>query len=353
MQRILVIQNKRIGDVLIASVIAENIKKVFPESKIDYLVYDYTIGVIENNPFIDHIISVNANELKEFKNLLLTTKKVRDDNYDIIFDPYAKFQSKFICLFSKAKKRIGLVRPNKKLPFRFYTDVVIKTQNKTHIAGKSIQDRIKMIQGIFDINNTIDFDYVPKIHLSREEKQYLLPLTNTKPILMFGILGSTPQKSMPFEYVAKLIDHLSTNYDVNILFNYAPYQQKEAKEIYELCQHKEAILIDIYEESIRGFIKLMGKCDLLISNEGGSVHIAKALEKPTFTIFSPYVSKEDWASFEDGILHTSIHLKEEKPDIYANTLSDKEIEKDPRYMYHQLTPDLIIPKLDLFLKKQF
>lgn len=47
MKKILVIQNKRIGDVLIASVIAQNMKKIYPDSLIDYLVYDYTVGVIK------------------------------------------------------------------------------------------------------------------------------------------------------------------------------------------------------------------------------------------------------------------------------------------------------------------
>ena len=58
LKQILVIQNKRIGDVLISSVIANNIKKVFPKSHVTYFVYDYTVGVLENNPNIDRVISV-------------------------------------------------------------------------------------------------------------------------------------------------------------------------------------------------------------------------------------------------------------------------------------------------------
>ena len=59
MKKILVIQNKRIGDVLIASIIAANLKQLYPRSQIDYIVYDYTTGVIENNPNIDNIIPIN------------------------------------------------------------------------------------------------------------------------------------------------------------------------------------------------------------------------------------------------------------------------------------------------------
>ena len=60
MKKILIIQNKRIGDVLLASLIATNLKKVFPDSVIDYMVYNYTTGVIEQNPAIDNIIEIDA-----------------------------------------------------------------------------------------------------------------------------------------------------------------------------------------------------------------------------------------------------------------------------------------------------
>ena len=95
----------------------------------------------------------------------------------------------------------------------------------------------------------------------------------------------------------------------------------------------------------------MNKCTLLVGNEGGTIHISKALNKPTFTIFSPYVLKEHWASFEDGKKHTSIHLLEEKPDLFSTDReSRRKIEEDPSFMYKQLTPELILPKLEAFLK---
>ena len=65
MNKVLVIQNKRIGDVLIASILANNLKTIFPDSHITFFVYDYTAGVLEQNPNIDHIILANDKELKK------------------------------------------------------------------------------------------------------------------------------------------------------------------------------------------------------------------------------------------------------------------------------------------------
>lgn len=341
MKKILVIQNKRIGDVLISSVIANNIKKVFPKSEVTYFVYEYTVGVLENNPNIDRIISVKEKELKSYSKLLQTISRVKKENYDIIFDPYSKLQSRLMCLFSGAKYRIGLKRAHKELKLPFYTHPISFLEHRSKNCGKAIEDRINMISSVYDLKNP---EYAPKIFLTDEEKRYNTIESLQKPIIMLGILGSTPQKSMPYKYMVEIINYITENHHGTVLFNYAPNQKEEALKVYEMCENKDQINLDIYEDSIRGFIKLMNKCDLLVSNEGGSVHITKALEKPTFTIYSPYVNKEHWCSFEDGDQHDSIHLLEEKPNLFSSfTLEERRaIEEDPQTLYKELTPTMIL-----------
>jgi len=349
MKKILVIQNKRIGDVLISSVIANNIKKIFPDSHITYFVYDYTTGVIENNPNIDRIIAVNDKELKKIPNLIKEIRKVKKEHYDIIFDSYSKFQSRMMCLFSGAEYRIGFKRKHKTLRLPFYTHPVNFLDSKTRVCGKAIEDRLNIINSVFPLENPDDF---PKIYLTEKEKEYSRIEKLQKPVLMFTVLGSTIPKSMPFDYVAELIDYITENYAVTILFNYAPYQKEDALKIYELCKHKEQINVDVYEDSIRGFITLVNKCDVLIANEGGTVHITKALSKPTFTIYSPYIEKADWNSFEDGVLHESVHLLEEKPNLFEEFTreSRKVIEENPEALYRELTPEMILTKLKPYLE---
>jgi len=350
MKKILIIQNKRIGDVLLSSVIANNIKTVFPDSEVHFFTYDYASAVLENNPNIDKIIKVNDKELKKSINLLKQIAAIRKAKYDIIFDAYSKFQSRIMCLFSGADYRIGFKRKHKTLKLPFYTHPVNFLDKSSMSCGKAIEDRVNIIDAVFPIKKP---DYVPKLFLTDEEQQYNNLSHLSSPIVMLGVLGSTPQKSMPYDYVADLVNHITKTYKANILFNYAPHQKPEALKIYEQCIDKNQIHLDIYEDSVRGFIRLMNKCDILVANEGGSVHMAKALNKPTFTIYSPYILKDHWASFEDGAMHESIHLLEEKPNLFeVDREQRKAIEKDPTHLYRALTPDMIIKKLDAFLKHQ-
>lgn len=351
MKKVLIIQNKRIGDVLISSVIANNYKAKHPDSEIHFMAYDFTHGVLMNNPNIDKIFSINDKELKKLPVLLKLIRTIKKEKYDIIFDPYSKTQSKLICKFSGAKQTIGHKSRKKLGNWGYYTHPIAISKEKTKICGKAIEDRIHILNQAGNFN---PIDYVPKIFLTKEEKKedWLGEYSNKK-VVVFGILGSTPQKSMPYEYVAEMVDFIVNQYDAYILFNYAPHQKIEANKIFALCKNKNNIILDVYAPSIRDFIKLMNQCTVLVSNEGGTVHIAKALNKPTFTLFSPYINKDDWSSFEDGILHKSVHLLDFIPDAISNLSyeKNKEIEKNPSELYIKMTPEMIIPELDTFLKR--
>jgi heptosyltransferase-2 len=76
--------------------------------------------------------------------------------------------------------------------------------------------------------------------------------------------------------------------------------------------------------------------------------MAKALDKPTFTIFSPWIEKESWSTFEDGIKNKAIHLKDYKPEVFKSK-SRKELKNNSSY-YNQFTPELFHAELVLFLK---
>jgi len=234
---------------------------------------------------------------------------------------------------------------------RYYTHPVSILESKSNICGKAIEDRIHLLK---QVDTFEDINFEPKIFLTAEEMQFRVPQKyQDKKIIMLGVLGSQPQKSMPYEYVAQIVDFIAETFDCYLLFNYAPNQKEEADKIYNLCQNKSNIILDVYAPSIRDFAVLMNQCAVLVSNEGGTVHIAKALNKPTFTIFSPYINKDDWSSFEDGKFHKSVHLLDFLPNAISELTyeQNKEIEKNPRAMYMKLTPEMIIPELDSFLKE--
>src|SRR5690606_26210062 len=139
-----------------------------------------------------------------------------------------------------------------------------------------------------------------------------------KPLFMIGILGSEWYKTYPLNSMAELLDFIVSQTNASLLFNYIPNQKEDALKLYGLLNEttQKHVYFDIYADSLRTFLGILSQCNALIGNEGGIVNMAKALQIPTFSLFSPSVDKETWQIFEDE-KNISIHLKDLKPEIYA------------------------------------
>src|SRR5690606_28486591 len=96
--KVLVIQQKMIGDVLVSTVIAQNLKRQFPNAQVDYLIEPFTQAVVENNPYIDNIILFDKTE-----NIFSYALKIRKIQYDVVIDAYDKLIIRIITFFSCSK----------------------------------------------------------------------------------------------------------------------------------------------------------------------------------------------------------------------------------------------------------
>ncbi|MDR3273353.1 MAG: glycosyltransferase [Flavobacteriaceae bacterium] len=350
MKKALIIQNKYIGDILVASIIAKNLKRTFPEMEVHFFCYDKGCIILENNPYIDKIISFNDNKLKEFSVLWSYAKKIRAEKYDILIDPYAKIQSRFITLISNAKQKISFDKPFFKY---FYTQTFKVEKYPKFVQCTSIETRCLLLTPF--VKNLQQIDFQTEIFLTDKEiagSRKLMSdagVTFTKPIIMVGVLGSSMNKSLPLAYMSELINCLQENYDVDILFNYVPNQQKEVDEILSKITQKEKIFTHILGSNVREFSAILKNCNVLIANEGGAINIAKALQIPTFSIFSPHKFRKDWGCYENLLIHKSFHLADINPEIYQQ-LDSKDFLKYPQKFYALMYPEKLIPKVENFVE---
>ncbi|PKV52206.1 heptosyltransferase-2 [Aquimarina sp. MAR_2010_214] len=350
--KILVIQQKMIGDVLTSTIICEALRKEYPDAIIDFLVNSNTKPVILENPFFDHIIEFK-NEYQEDKKALYTfLKQIRKSKYDYVIDVYGKLESNLITLFSGASQRVSF--------YKWYTQFLYTKTIKRNLvpitnASISIENRLRLV---FPENRITSEITRPKIFLTKEEKEKAREflesngITSKTPLIMISVLGSEMRKTLPLEYMAKIIDIIVKNTEAHILFNYIPDQEKDARTVYNLSMPRTQrhIHFDVFAKSLRGFLAILSHCDALIGNEGGAVNIAKALDIPTFTVFSPWIPKKAWNMFEDGETQMSVHLSEYMPELFSNK-STKELKKKSLELYPYFKPELFINQLHDFLNK--
>lgn len=348
--KILVIQQKMIGDVLVSSIICNNLRKAYPNAQIDYLVYESTVPVLEGNPAISNLIlftDKHRNSNREFLKLAL---KIRSEKYDLVIDAYSKLESWVVVLLSGAKRRISYKKPLRN--FLYTHNVPFATFPKTNM-GLAIERRLSLLK---PLDLEIEIDPLPKLFVTEAENRQALQLfeqhgvRKDRKTVMISLIGSEKRKTYPLDFMATVVNQIAENHNVNILFNYFPKQIEDAKKVYDLCSDatRKNIYFELLGDDLRAFIAIMNNCELIVGNDGGAINMAKSLGKASFILFSPWIEKKIWATFEDGIHHRSVHLKEFRPDLFKN-YTEKQLKEMTPELYLEFTPDLFGNQLADFL----
>lgn len=340
-----------IGDVLVSSILCDNLRKAYPQAQIDYMVYESTIAVLQGNISFDNLILFKDKHQKSKWEYFKLLKSIRAEKYDVVIDAYSKLESWLVVLFSGAKQKISYWKKGRTF---LYTDTVKRKRTTNSNLGLIIEQRLALLN---PLHLDIELETFPRIYVTKEEDDFAISLfeshgiDQSKKTVMISIIGSSADKTYPLQYMSQLVDFIADKGDMNILFNYFPKQIEEAKTIYDGCKEstKQKIYFSVLGKNIREFIAIMKHCTMIIGNDGGAINMAKALEKPSFIIFSPWIDKKGWATFEDGINHVSLHLRAFKPDLFQDKTA-KTIKKETVSFYKEFTPFLIFPALDTFLE---
>ncbi|MCK8481981.1 glycosyltransferase family 9 protein [Psychroserpens algicola] len=343
--KLLIIQQKMIGDVLTTSILFEALKAAHPNAELHYVINTHTFPVVENNPYIDKFLFVTP-EIEQSKIKFYTfLKSIRHEHYDAVVDVYGKLSSALISYFSKAKIKSAY---HKSYTAFIYNKTIDRLTSPKHNSSLAIENRMRLIECL-----DVPFkSYNPKIYLTDQEvqdaKQYLFQsgIDLSKILFMISVLGSNSIKTYPFEYMAKLLDTIvETNPEAQLLFNYIPKQKEDAKAIYDYCnsQTQQQIFFNVFGKSLREFLAITKHCTALIGNEGGANNMAKALDIPTFTIFSPYLNKQNWFGENETNQHVAVHLL----DTLNYTI--EEAKAHPEMYYKKFKPEFISPILKTFV----
>ncbi len=352
--KVLIIQQKMIGDVLTTSILFEAIKKTYPESELHYVINSHTLPVVEQHPYIDkfqfYTPEIDSSKVK----LWQFAKSLKKERYDVIIDVYSKLSSNLITFLSGAKTKISV---NKSYTSFIYDHTYKHKPKASTNAGLAVENRLQLLKPLnIDTSETVK----PKIYLTDDEKENARQILSingvnlNQPVYMIGVLGSSLNKTYPLEYMANVLDHMViTDAESQILFNYIPTQETEAKTIYNLCkpETQSKIFINLFGKSLRGFLGLTSHCTALIGNEGGATNMAKALDIPTFTIFSPWIKKEAWNMFDDGKLNVSVHLKDYEPQLYKDVDHPKVLKSNAEALYKNFKPEFFMSDLEAFLNR--
>jgi ADP-heptose:LPS heptosyltransferase len=129
MQKLLIIQTAFIGDVVLATGIAEKLHHFFPEAAIDFLVRKGNEGLFHNHPYLHEVLIWNKQQQK-WRNLWKMLRLIRSRRYDKVINLQRFAATGILTAFSGATETIGFDKNPLSFLFRKKIPHIISTANE-------------------------------------------------------------------------------------------------------------------------------------------------------------------------------------------------------------------------------
>src|ERR1044071_8799295 len=128
--KILIIQLRRLGDVLLTTPVLPYLKKVFPEAEIDFLTEPMGVELLENNPHIHEIVVYDKSKP------ISEAMRIRSKGYDVVIYFLNNPRSTFISALSGSPQRVAYKKSFRSL---FYSHAVINPHKPEYASLQKLR----------------------------------------------------------------------------------------------------------------------------------------------------------------------------------------------------------------------
>jgi lipopolysaccharide heptosyltransferase II len=270
--RIMCIKPRGIGDIILSTIILDNLKNAFPSAKVDYLTETFAKDALINHPMVNKVLTMGKTEFP-----LKVALRVRKEKYNLILDLWSNPRSAQITWFSGVKYRAGFSYRGRRYA---YNILATSSRGAEHSADHNLE--IIKALGIEIISKQIQYylssedeafaeDYFRK-HFSAQDK-------------VIGIIpaGGWESKRCDKEKWVEIINAMKNRYGSKFLILWGPSDQADSA--YIKSQVSSVILAP--PTGLNRMSALINKCNLVIANDSGPMHISAALGVPTIGLFGP------------------------------------------------------------------
>ncbi len=305
--KILIIRFSSLGDILLASPLLRVVRKRFPAAQIDFLVKKEYADLVRYNPNITHVIQMNRGDWPDLRSM---GSVIRKQKYDVIIDLHNGLRSRYIRMTARCPRRSVI---DKRLISRFllvhtkrnfYRDIVPVTQRYLETAK---------LLGIEDDGGGLDIDVPAEIQSLVDARLNKYHLDRFDRVVGFAPTARHFTKRWPQEKFVECGVELLKNGSSKILIFGAKHEAEYCGDIAHLINNAaggpgaENLAADF---SILETGAAMDRCDVIISNDSGLMHLAAARKKKLVAIFGSTVREFGFFPFRsDAAVIENIGLR--------------------------------------------
>ncbi len=282
--KILIIKLRAIGDVVLSTIVLDNIRAAYPEARIDFLTEDACKEVVLGNPILNNVLSYERKTISKLSFFAKFSKNVkflsliRNQNYDLVIDYFGNPRSALMTWLSRAWKRVGYdfrVR-------RWAYNIVVKSRaDDLHEADWHL-DALRSI-GIPVVSHKLNF-HVGEGSKNFAENFWQQAELYDQRVIALNFSGGWPSKRWSLDRFAHLADTLVGAHKAQILIIWGPGEKAQALKIQELATRPVLLLP---ETNLKQLAAMLQKVDLLVTTDSGPMHIAAAMGTPCVALYGP------------------------------------------------------------------
>jgi ADP-heptose:LPS heptosyltransferase len=289
-KKILVVRNDNIGDVVCTTPAIRTLRRHFPRAFIAALVCRLTEAVMAGNPDLDRVYVYDKAKHGRYRSPLTAwwkqwqvIREIQREGFDLAVGFRSKFSSPqgWLVFSSRAPFRLGHQAEGRERKFAFFYNLLVeKREPEVHEVRRSLH-MLRRI-GIEEFETELCF---PLDGTGRERADAFLQEhgLGEKPLVDVHLTARREEgRSWPADHYVDLLERLQGRQDCDCLFSYGPDQTANAQKILARINPPPP---SFCSPSLKEFAAVVSRCALMITLEGGPMHVGAALGTPLLALY--------------------------------------------------------------------
>ncbi len=276
-RQILVIKFWGIGSVTLSIPLLVHLKKKYPGSTVHYLTLENNSALCKMIGEIDCIHAVSTETpLSFFSTFIKIIFELRREHIDVVFDlEFFTNISSIISALSGAPERIGFVNRSRAMDVRkrLYSRQVEFCDDK-HTAENFLR--------LADTEGSLQFSSFRFGEAPGEISLY--------PFSVLFNINASPlayERRWEREEFCQLAEFLIEEFNAHLYLTGTNEERTYVQEFFKSLHRNDAVTNLCGESDVQQFVSLISRCQLVVTNDSGPLHLASALNIPTIAFFGP------------------------------------------------------------------
>ena len=289
LKKALIIRFGSLGDVILTTPVTRAIKEKYNDCEVHVLVKEEFAEVFKDSPYVDKIIKFDIRKglsfLESFKELIKLCKEINENDYSVVIDLHRNLRSFFIRLYSNTERRLCY----KKAALQRRLIVGL------HLSAEIFKDLPHTVDKYLNTLKSIGIDSadrIPFIYLSTDNEKFADDFFKENAIkkgaAVFAISPGAKHKSKmyPKEKFVNLINMITDKLNAHVILVGSKADKEIIGEIKASIKNSDKVS-SLMSATIKESAAVIKRCDKLITNDSGPMHIAVAVGTPVVAIFGP------------------------------------------------------------------